>query len=287
MFAPAQMGLLPDGRRLHLNQGPIDLIIQAFGDPDEIRLAYDQAMSCFPEILPSLVQELAALRSEFDEEWRTEGTVASRMQAACSSHRDVFVTPMAAVAGAVADEVLQAMTAGRALEKAYVNNGGDIAFHLTDGHSLTAGLVADYHLPNIDGDCVLTNDKPVRGIATSGWKGRSFSLGIADSVTVLAKNAAVADIEATLIANSVVASHHAVQRSPATEQDPDSDLGSRMVTVAVGALDQETIDQALEAGEEAALKSEQAGLISAAVLVLQNNFRVVGTAPAGLIAEAA
>ena len=287
MFTPAQMGLLPDGRRLHLNQGPIDLIIQAFGEADEIHQSYDQAMSCFPDILPSLVEELAALRSEFDAEWHAEGAVASRMQAACLSHQEVFLTPMAAVAGAVADEVLQTMIAGRVLEKAYVNNGGDIAFHLMEGRSLTAGLVADYHLPNIDGECVLTSDMPVRGIATSGWKGRSFSLGIADSVTVLAKDAAAADVAATLIANTVNADHFSIERCPASEQDPDSDLGDRMVTVAVGVLDQATIDKALNAGEVTASKAEQAGLISAAVLVLQNNFRVIGTAPAGLIAEAA
>ena len=34
---------------------------------------------------------------------------------------------------------------------------------------------------------------PHRGVATSGWRGRSHSLGIADSVTVVARNAAAAD----------------------------------------------------------------------------------------------
>ncbi len=38
---------------------------------------------------------------------------------------------MAAVAGAVADHILAAMIAGRRLAKAYVNDGGDIALHLT------------------------------------------------------------------------------------------------------------------------------------------------------------
>ena len=41
---------------------------------------------------------------------------------------------------------------------------------------------------------------PVRGVATSGWRGRSHSLGIADSVTVLAATAAMADAAATVIA---------------------------------------------------------------------------------------
>jgi uncharacterized protein len=287
MFAPAQMGLLPDGKRLHLNHGPIDLIIQAFGDPTEVKKSYEQAMSCFPEILPTLVSDLENLRRQYDVNWHPVGTVAGRMQDACSRFSAAFVTPMAAVAGGVADEMLQALVCDRRLEKAYVNNGGDIAFHLSEGQSLTAGLVADYHLPNIDGECVLTHNMPVRGIATSGWKGRSFSLGIADSVSVLASNAASADVAATLIANAVYADHVAIERMPALEQDPDSDLGDRLVTVEVGVLDQQTIDTGLNAGEKAAIAAEQAGHISAAVLVLQNNFRVVGTAPAGLIAQAA
>ena len=287
MFALAQMALMPDGRRLHLNHGPIDLIIEAFGDPDEVKKSYEQAMSCFPEILPMLVSDLESLRQSYDVSWHPDGTVASRMQDACSRFSAEFVTPMAAVAGGVADEVLGALVCGRRLEKAYVNNGGDIAFHLTEGQILTAGLIADYHLPTIDGECVLTHDMPVRGIATSGWKGRSFSLGIADSVSVLANNTASADVAATLIANAVNTDHLAIERISASEQDPDSDLGNRLVTVDVGALDQQTIDAALNAGEKAAIVAEQAGHISAAVLVLQNTFRVVGTAPVGLIAKAA
>jgi len=287
MFALAQMALMPDGRRLHLNHGPIDLIIEAFGDPDEVKKSYEQAMSCFPEILPMLVSDLESLRQSYDVSWHPDGPVASRMQDACSRFSAEFVTPMAAVAGSVADEVLGALVCGRRLEKAYVNNGGDIAFHLTEGQSLTAGLIADYHLPTIDGECVLTHDMPVRGIATSGWKGRSFSLGIADSVSVLANNAASADVAATLIANAVNTDHLAIERISASEQDPDSDLGNRLVTVDVGALDQQTIDAALNAGKKAAIVAEQAGHISAAVLVLQNTFRVVGTAPVGLIAKAA
>jgi len=287
MFAPAQMALLPGGRRLHLNHGPIDLVIQAFGDTGEVRKSYEQAMSCFPKILPALVDELANLRQSYDVSWSPDGPVARRMQDACSGFRAEFVTPMAAVAGGVADEVIQVLVRGRCLKKAYVNNGGDIAFYLTDGQSLTAGLVADYHLPNIDGECVLTEDMPVRGIATSGWKGRSFSLGIADSVTVLAKDAATADVAATMIANAVNTDHPAIERRPASEQDPDSDLGEQLVTLDVGGLDQQTVDTALDAGEKAAIAAEQAGHISAAVLVLQNTFRVIGTAPAGLIAQAA
>ena len=49
------------------------------------------------------------------------------MVEACRPFAEVFVTPMAAVAGAVADELLAEMTAAAELERAFVNDGGDIA----------------------------------------------------------------------------------------------------------------------------------------------------------------
>jgi ApbE superfamily uncharacterized protein (UPF0280 family) len=284
----AQIALLPDGRRLHLHHGPIDLIVEAFGAGPEIEAAYRQAADAFPAILPALASELDLLRRPLvADDTMADGPVAKRMIAACRPHRARFITPMAAVAGAVADEMLASLTAGRALEKAYVNNGGDIAFHLADGASLTAGLVADYHLPAIDATCRLESDMAVRGIATSGWKGRSHSLGIADSVTVLARDAAAADAAATLIANAVNVDDSAVKRVPASELDPDSDLGARAVTVDVGPLDDATVAAALESGRECAEAMVRGGHICAAVLVLQNEFRTAGEVPAGLIEHAA
>jgi hypothetical protein len=283
-----QARLLPDGRRLHLSHGPIDLIIEAFGSPDEISAAYQQAGNAFPEILPRLVEELEFLRRAIvpPREIPT-GPVAQRMERACWPHRRHFVTPMAAVAGAVADEILDVLTKGRVLEKAYVNNGGDIAFALSPGATLTAGLVSDYHLPAIDGTCVLDFQNPARGIATSGWKGRSHSLGIADSVTVLAPTAAAADAAATLIANTVNYDDPAVERVPAHELDPDSDLGDRLVTVNVGKLDNATVAAALSRGHKTAAAMARAGHITAAVLVLRQEFRIAGIPPASLVAKAA
>jgi len=285
MVDGAQVRMLPDGRRLHLNHGPIDLIVEAMGAGDEVARAYDQAEARFAGILDELAAELARLMTPVGSpRWRPRGTVAQRMMAAAWPHRATFVTPMAAVAGAVADEMLAALTAGRALRRAYVNDGGDIAFHLTPGETLTAGLVGDYHLPAIDTTCSLTHPMTVRGIATSGWKGRSFSLGVADSVTVLAADAAAADVAATLIANAVNVDDPAIERAPALSLDPDSDLGERLVTVGVGDLEAGAVEAALDAGVTVAAALERAGLVLAAVLVLQRRYRVVGDAPAGLIA---
>lgn len=235
---------LPD-RRLHLQHGPIDLLVEAFGASDEVDCAYRQAIDRFGDILPTLVRELPLLRRPVGDAYPLlQGPVARRMVEAVWPHRAVYITPMAAVAGSVADEMLQAMLLGRTLNKAYVNNGGDIAFHLNEGHELRAGIFVDA----LDGAVRLTHDSPVRGIATSGWVGRSFSLGIADSVTVLAANAAAADAAATIIANAVNVDHPAIGRQPARDLDPDSDLGELLVTTKVGPLPPDVIAEALDRG---------------------------------------
>jgi uncharacterized protein len=121
-------------------------------------------------------------------------------------------------------------------------------------------------------------DDPVRGIATSGRHGRSFSLGIADAVTVLAKAASQADAAATIIANAVdLPGHPAVIRCPANELQPDSDLGARLVTRDVGPLSENEVEQALRAGAAQAQQLFAAGLIEGAVLRLLGETVAVGT----------
>ena len=261
---------LTDGR-LHLQHGPIDLIIEAFGAPREVERAYGQAVERFGDILPTLVRELTILRRPVDEAYpRLQGPVARRMAEAVWPHRAVFITPMAAVAGAVADEMLQALVRGRTLDKAYVNDGGDIALHLTPGHALRAGIFA----AALDGVARLAGDQPVRGIATSGRGGRSFSLGIADTATVLAATAAAADAAATLIANAVNVDHPAIERQAARDLDPDSDLGDLPVTVAVGTLPLALVNEALDRGAAEARRLRLRGLIDSAALSLQGHWRI-------------
>ncbi len=263
-------------RRLHLQHGPIDLVIEAFG-ADAAR-AYEQAVSRFQDILATLVSELVELRQPLGAAHPLfRGPVARRMAAACWPYRDVFITPMAAVAGSVADEILAAMLNGTELTKAYVNNGGDIAFHVAPGESLRAAVVCNPDLPHLDAIATLTAHQSSRGIATSGWRGRSFSLGIADAVTVLAETAAQADAAATIIANAVNVNHDAVERRPAHALRDDSDLGASLVTVSVGTLPIFAIHEALSAGMARAQDLRRSGLIQAAFLSLQGENRVVGS----------
>jgi ApbE superfamily uncharacterized protein (UPF0280 family) len=117
----------------------------------------------------------------------------------------------------------------------------------------------------------------IRGIATSGRHGRSFSFGIADAVTVLARTASRADAAATVIANAVdLPGHPAIVRRPANELQPDTDLGRRLVTRKVGTLSDREIADALEAGAVCARQCLAAGLIEGAALRLFGETVIVG-----------
>jgi len=267
----AWSALLPDGR-LHLQHGPIDLIVEAFGPPEAVRAAHARATARFEGVLPALVAELPALRSDTPGQLR--GRVAQAMAAAVQPFRPAFITPMAAVAGAVADAVCAALVAGGGLSRAYVNNGGDIALWLAPGQSLTAAIAAR---PGAPDRVRITDADPVRGIATSGRGGRSLSLGIADAVTVLAATAAAADAAATMIANAVdLPGHPAITRRPACEVSHDSDLGHRLVTCAVAPLAAEDITAALDRGATFARSLQARGLIAGAALFLQGAAQVTG-----------
>ncbi|RVU15484.1 UPF0280 family protein [Methylobacterium oryzihabitans] len=270
------------GGRLHLQHGPIDLVLRAWGAEAAQADACAAAAERFRTVLGELVAELPELRRPVADRPRVTGAVARRMVAACRPHR-AFVTPMAAVAGAVADEILLAMTEAAPLDRAFVNDGGDIAVHLTEGESLAIALAADFSggpVPTVNGRVRLRHRDGIGGVATSGCQGRSFSLGIADSVTVLARDAAGADAAATLIANAVdLPGHPAVVRRPARDLDPDSDLGERPVTVAVGPLAPDEIAAALAAGRDRAAAMQAAGLIRAAALTLRGETLVLGSFP--------
>jgi ApbE superfamily uncharacterized protein (UPF0280 family) len=264
-------------RRLHLQHGPIDLIIEAFGTPEAMASAYDAAWKRLQDILKVLVSELADLRRPLGAAYPLlRGPVARRMAAACWPHRHVYITPMAAVAGAVADEILAAMTGGADIAKAYVNNGGDIAFHLAAGETLRTAVVCNPEHPHLDAVATLNSGSPSRGLATSGWRGRSFSLGIADAVTILAENAAMADAAATMVANAVTVDHPAITRAPANSLRDDTDLGDLPVTVNVGALPIFAVKEALSSGMCIAQDLRRRGLIHAAFLSLQGEYASVG-----------
>jgi ApbE superfamily uncharacterized protein (UPF0280 family) len=274
-----QIALLPDGKRLHLQDGPIDLIVEANGREDDVRAAYRAAAQRFVGLLDELCDELATLRQAAEPQaCRLRGGVARRMHAAVKPFAaEKFITPMAAVAGSIAEEILGAMLGAARLERAYVNNGGDIALHLAPGAQFSVGVMDRPDRLGVMRTMLIRADDAVGGIATSGRHGRSFSLGIADAVTVLAKTASQADAAATIIANAVdLPGHHAVARCPASELQAESDLGARLVTREVGGLSDRDVAQALAAGADCARTALAGGLIEGAALCLKGGIVTVG-----------
>jgi ApbE superfamily uncharacterized protein (UPF0280 family) len=277
MMNDPQAHWLADGRRLHLNHGPIDLIVEAFGSADECRAAYEQAVARFQTILIEVVKEFPELRlpAFFLAPRAFAGPTARRMEAAVMPLAECFITPMAAVAGSIADEILGAMLAGRRLDRAYVNNGGDSALHLGRSQSIRVAIAGTSN--GMADRVTIRAEDGVRGVATSGWRGRSFSLGIADAVTVLARTGAEADAAATLIANAVdLPGHPAIARAAARDLAPDSDLGDRLVTQAVGALTAAEVAQALDNGLAIAEDFRRRGLVAASALFLAGEARISG-----------
>lgn len=275
--------------RLHLQHGPIDLVIGVDGAVSlELEAYYRHhafalANRRFKTILDELVPELPLLKSQALADSREpEGPTARRMMAAVrpfAAHH--FITPMAAVAGAVADEVLSAMLAGFAPDnrprRIYVNNGGDIAIHLDPGADYRIGIAREDGA-NL-GAFAIGAESPTRGIATSGRGGRSLSMGIADTVTVLSASAAAADAAATIIGNAVdLPGHSSVTRVPADEVKDDSDLGHHLVVTDCGALTPSEIARALDAGAATAEDLRKLGVIDRAALFLRDQGRVVAGA---------
>ena len=273
--------------RLHLQHGPIDLVIGVGGaislehEAYYRHHAYALAHRRFKTILEELVAELPLLKSQAraDCPEPTDNSTARRMMAAVRPYAAAhFITPMAAVAGAVADEVLAAMLAGFTPDnrprRIYVNNGGDIAIHLDPGADYRIGITRE---DGADlGAFAIATDNPSRGIATSGRGGRSLSMGIADSVTVLARNAAEADAAATIIGNAIdLPGHAAVTRAPARQVKDDSDLLDHLVVTGCGPLAAAETAAALGAGVLTAERLRAEGLIHRAALFLGNQGRVV------------
>lgn len=272
--------------RLHLQHGPIDLVIGVDGAISlELEAyfrnhAFAQANRRFQTVLEELVAELPLLKARVTDGSPTpEGSIARRMhRAVLPFAAEHFITPMAAVAGAVADEVLCAILAGfpddNRPSRIYVNNGGDIAFHLDASAEYRIAIARE---DGADlGAFAIDADSATRGIATSGRGGRSLSMGIADSVTILATSAADADAAASIVANAVdLPGHAAVHRLPANSVVDDSDLGDLPVVVGIDPLSVNDVAHALDRGADRAETLRRHGLIDRAALFLGRQGRIV------------
>ncbi len=271
---------LPDGR-LRLTHGPIDLVIAAAGSTKAVASALSRGRAAFQTILHDLAGELPRLRSAQGAD--PKGEIAQNMLAATAHFKPQFITPMASVAGAVADHILRAMLTpnhgpNHGLSRVIANNGGDIACWQSTGEMILA-ICEDPARRSAGARATIPAASGIHGIATSGWRGRSHSMGIADAVTVLAPCAATADAAATLIANAVdLPGNPAITRVPAHVLSPDSDLGPRLVTTDVGPLTDPESETALAAGHALAQDYITRGLVHAVCLAVNGHRIAAGSA---------
>jgi ApbE superfamily uncharacterized protein (UPF0280 family) len=200
---------------------------------------------------------------------------ARAMVEAAGPFADEGVTPLIAVAGAVADAVADALVEQGATW-AVVSNGGDVAIRLAPGESASVGIVPRVAAPAPVARVRVTAADRVGGVATSGLGGRSFTLGLADAATVFADRAAAADVAATLAGNAVNVDSPAVVRVLAESLDPDTDLRGRLVTRRAGALSAGDVELALDRGAVWARAQVEAGRIRGAILTLRGRWRFVG-----------
>ncbi len=176
---------LPDGKRLHLKEGALDLIIQAFGRPPEVGRAYDACIERARALTVELTEDLPLLQAGK----AAAGAVGQRILAAC---KGLDVPGLAALHGAVADELCAAMAAAGKVERAFVNNRGVLSFHLAEGQSLTPAMMDWPAYQRYNVTVPVSSALRTRGLAASGWVYDGLALGWVNRIHVAAESAALA-----------------------------------------------------------------------------------------------
>lgn len=256
--------------KFFVEYGPISMVIEAStrGSPmSAAALAGAEAAMRQLDVLSASIDRARVLASLANIDPANPAVLNSMIEVTRSTG-EPDITPMAAVAGAIADRVLEAV-AGRGATRIIVNNGGDIAFRLEPGTSLRAGVVTDLASGKITHYLDIREDCGLGGIATSGFGGRSFTKGIASAVVALAGTAALADACATMLANAVDADHPEIVRAPAEHLDPLTDIRGQMITAYVGKIDLATVQRALLSGQKKFFEYRDMGLLFGTVIALK------------------
>jgi ApbE superfamily uncharacterized protein (UPF0280 family) len=268
--------MLDDGKVL-VECGPLRMFIEGsesgLPQPDLCMEAAESAVGYLEEI----AQAWAVLKKPFEHiPEPSSGSLVHEMWRAVSlvGHKDL--TPMAAVAGTIADATADVLDK-QGLTRVVVNNGGDIAVRLKDPESLNIGIRPDVSSHEISHTIRVHPSSHIGGICTSGLGGRSLSRGVASAATVFAARASMADAAATAIANSTYISHPSVKRVLAEQLDPDTDLKGMEVTVSVGTLDKPDVDRALMQGINCAEELVEKRIIHGACVVVRGKMACTKT----------
>ncbi|CAB5160919.1 protein of unknown function DUF375 [Olavius algarvensis associated proteobacterium Delta 3] len=148
----------------------------------------EQFISTYPEFATTLVP------------WPRNDPAPEIVSRMIDAGRKAGVGPMAAVAGAVAESVGQALL--QEVDEVIVENGGDV--FIQTNSALTVGIYAgDSPLSHTTGLTIPALAEPLSVCTSSGTVGHSLSLGNADAVCVVSRWCALADAAATAIGNHV------------------------------------------------------------------------------------
>jgi hypothetical protein len=259
---PLTETLMPYDKSIHLLQGgavllecgPMRLVIDArigkVAQPQQSVRAAEQAVRLLEGVArahPFLGRNYRELIS------RVADPLALKMIASVQAVGDEDLTPMAAVAGAMADAVADFLFQ-LGMTRVLVDNGGDVAIRSCDGEPVTVGIRPRVDRADISHVVILGPERTAWGVATSGFGGRSLTRGVLDAATIVAADACIADAAATAVANASCIADNAVVRKPAEALEPHTDIAGLDVTLRIGGLAEESkqkaVDQAMHRAEQ-------------------------------------
>jgi len=248
--------------------GPMRLVISSFvGRVPQREMNVDAARYAF-----STLEKIGQWREKLSHACphipnQIEEPLALEMVCSALTVGDADLTPMAAVAGTIADAVADYL-ADRGMTKAIVNNGGDIAIRLRGENSATVGIREDVRSHEFSHVIRLGSERASWGVATSGLGGRSLTRGIASAATVIAQKASIADAAATAVGNASFVEDRQVIQENAEKIDPATDIPGIAATCKVGPLKEETRSLSLQrALRRAAELVERKIILGAGVVV--------------------
>lgn len=240
----------------------IDASIHGERNPELEKLAAFKAI----EFLSQVAAERHKLNLPATKiEQEPDSSVVREMWKACRMIISTDLTPMAAVAGSIADAVADYLISEGAT-RSIVNNGGDIALRTIEDAPITVGIRSDISSHIVDHKLRVLGSDRVGGVCSSGLGGRSFTRGIASSAVVFAARCSVADAAATEIANHTYIQSSGIRRIQAKELDPDSDIKDLEITIGFDKLTEREINEALDKGLARAEQLTGQGLILGAFL---------------------
>jgi len=255
--------------------GPMRIVIQAWDKkkPD-LKMASQAAQFAFT-CLEQVAQNHVILKQQHAHLPTGLEQIPETMVKSVLSTKEKDLTPMAAVAGSIADAVANWLFK-HGITRVIVNNGGDIAIRLAENETARVGIRPRIethfisHFVDLKWISPSKEASPSWGVNTSGFGGRSLTRGIASAVTAFAKTSALADAAATSIANACFASDNSIVQVLAREIDPFTDIREIPVTLKIGKLKKSCVIKAMDRALCKAEQHVESGIIHGALIAVEN-----------------